>query len=237
MRIRLLFLAMFSLFLTGCMETVSRDQSPGILINQSPRILAMGDSLLATHSISGRAVSDYIERALGQKVVDKSVMGASLLYGLPITGSLGLRISKQYRKGNWDWVVLNGGGNDLWLGCGCHKCERKMRRMISLNGNSGEVPRMVSTLRRTGAKVIYVGYLRSPSVGSPIENCKDEGDEFESRIRKMAADNEGVYFLSLADLVPHGDRSYHGFDMIHPSIKASKVIGEMVAQIISGTPS
>jgi len=41
-----------------------------------------------------------------------------------------------------------------------------------------------------------------------------------------------VYFLSLVDLVPYGDRSYHAIDMIHPSIKGSKAIGDLVANII-----
>jgi hypothetical protein len=201
--------------------------------DMNSRILVMGDSLLAAHSISRRAVAHSIEATLGQKVVNNSVVGARIIYKLPISGALGLNISKQYRKGNWDWVVLSGGGNDLMLGCGCNKCDRKIRRMISASGASGEVPRLVSKLRRTGAKVIYVGYLRSPGVGSPIESCKDEGDEFESRINKMAQQNEGVYFLSLADLVPHGDRSFHAIDMIHPSLKASKIIGQMVSKIIS----
>ena len=48
----------------------------------------------------------------------------------------------------------------------------------------------------------------------------------------MAARDPGVQFLSLADLVPYGDRSYHGIDMIHPSRKASRIIGRMVADLI-----
>ena len=197
------------------------------------RILVMGDSLLASHSISGRAISNYIGRSLQQKVTDRSVMGARIIYGLPISGALGMNIGKQFRGGKWDWIVINGGGNDLWFGCGCNKCDRKIRRLISVDGKSGKVPSLVAKLRRSGAKVIYLGYLRSPGVGSPIESCKDEGDEFESRVRKMATINEGVYFLSLAKLVPHGDRSYHTIDMVHPSLKASKTIGQLVATLIS----
>ena len=224
MRNRFFQLAALVLFLAGCAETVTR--------NNSSRILTMGDSLLSTHSISGRAVSNSIEAALGEQVVDRSVMGASILYALPISGALGLNIGKQFTTGDWDWVVLNGGGNDLWLGCGCNQCERKMSRLISGDGSHGEIPRLVSKLRKTGAHVIYVGYLRSPGVGSPIESCKDEGDELERRIDAMATSDDGVHFLSLADMVPYGDRSYHGVDMIHPSLKASSEIGQRVADII-----
>jgi len=146
--------------------------------------------------------------------------------------SQGLKIAKQYAEGEWDWVILNGGGNDMWLGCGCIRCDRRINKLISEDGQEGGIPKLVANLRNTGARVVYVGYLRSPGVGSPIEYCKEEGDKLEGRIATMAARDDGIHFLSLADLVPSGDRSYHSVDMIHPSIKASKVIGERVAEII-----
>lgn len=212
------------LFVFAGSEAVSQDRNP--------RILAMGDSLLAAHKISGRSIANTVARKLGEPVTDRSVLAARISYKLPISGSLGLSIPKQYRSGNWDWVILNGGGNDLWLGCGCIVCKRKMNKLIAKDGQSGKIPNLVNKLRETGSKVIYVGYLRSPGVGSPIEHCRDEGDELERRIDAFAQKDGGVYFLSLADLVPDGDRSYHGMDMIHPSIKGSKAIGTLVANII-----
>lgn len=199
---------------------------------REPRILFMGDSLLAIHSITGRSVADATEDALGEPIRDNSVLGARILYGLPLSGAMGLNIAKQYRKGNWEWIVVNGGGNDLWLGCGCNRCERRMERMISARADRGKIPAMVNRLRKTGAQVLYLGYLRSPGMNSPIEGCKDEGDELERRLAMLAARDPGMMFLSLADLVPPGDRSWFGVDMIHPSVKASRAIGQMVAQTI-----
>nr|WP_322867778.1 SGNH/GDSL hydrolase family protein [Aquicoccus sp. G2-2]MEA1115105.1 SGNH/GDSL hydrolase family protein [Aquicoccus sp. G2-2] len=108
-----------------------------------PRILIMGDSLLASHSISGRSIGDVLERLLHEPVKDRSVVGARMLYFLPVTGALGLSIPKQWRKAKWDWVILNGGGNDLWLGCGCqdHDCDHKMNRLIAKSGRRGRFPR------------------------------------------------------------------------------------------------
>ena len=80
--------------------------------------------------------------------------------------------------------------------------------------------------------MIYVGYLRSPGVDSVIDECRSEGDVLEGRIARLADYADGVYFLSLQDLVPYGDRSYHGVDMIHPSVKASREIGRRVAVLI-----
>ncbi|MDQ7071976.1 MAG: SGNH/GDSL hydrolase family protein [Rhodobacterales bacterium] len=207
--------------------------SAALAAREAPaRILVMGDSLLASHAISGRAVANSIESALQEQVRNRSVVGARILYNLPISGALGLKIAKQYTKGQWDWIVLNGGGNDVWLGCGCNRCDRKINRLISRTGDNGGIPDLVTRLRNTGARIVYVGYLRSPGFDSPIENCKDEGDELEARIKVMANRDNGIYFLSLRDLVPYGDLSFHAVDRIHPSLKASSAIGRLAADII-----
>ncbi len=217
-----LLLAFFAL--TACGEVVSR--------NDPSRILTMGDSLLAWHGASGHAVSDRLETYLGEPVTDRSVVGAWMIYGLPITGAMGLSIPQQYRPGGWDWVVLNGGGNDLWLGCGCSLCERRMNRLISPDGQGGEIPELVNRVRAGGSKVLFLGYLRSPGFGSPIEHCRNEGAIFDQRLASMAKDDPGIVFLSLADLVPSGDRSFHAADRIHPSRKGSAAIARRIADII-----
>lgn len=210
--------------LAACGETVSQ--------GESTRFLVMGDSLLASNTLSQYSVSQRLEELTGEQVIDRSVVGASVLHSLPISAAAGLSISQQYRRGNWDWIILNGGGNDLWLGCGCMRCDSTMERLISSDGKTGEIVNLVSGLRGTGARIIYIGYLRSPGMGSPIEHCRDEGNELESRIARFAQSREGVYFLSLRDLVPPGDRSFHAPDMIHPSRKASDHIARSVYEII-----
>ncbi|MDP2578817.1 SGNH/GDSL hydrolase family protein [Shimia thalassica] len=196
------------------------------------RILAIGDSLMAWHGMTGRSIAHTVGRELDEPVMNNSIGGAKIIYKLPFSGAMGMKIGNQLTKGDWDWVIMNGGGNDLWLGCGCNSCEKKMRKMISPDGRRGEIPRLVDTARKSGAKVVYVGYLRSPGVGSVIDACRDEGDALEDRISKLAEILPNVYFVSLADLVPHGDRSYHGIDMIHPSLKASDAIGQRVVKVI-----
>ncbi|MEM9242284.1 MAG: SGNH/GDSL hydrolase family protein, partial [Pseudomonadota bacterium] len=169
-----------------------------------------------------------------ETVVDRSTIGARFHYALPISGAAGLNITKQYVDGDWDWVVVNGGGNDLWMGCGCMLCAAKIDRLISEDGTKGTIPGFLSDLRQSGAKVIYVGYMRSPGRISPIEHCKDEGAELEKRIAKLSKMDAGLIYLSLEDLVPHGDGSFHGIDMIHPSNKGSKAIGQIISNVIEG---
>lgn len=196
---------------------------------QTGRVLVIGDSLMAAHALAGRSVADRLARALGRPVKDRSVLGARMIYKLPITGAMGLSIPAQFRSGDWDWVVMTGGGNDLWLGCGCHKCARKMNRLISKNGTSGEIPKLFARIQKSGAKLVYVGYLRSPGIVTPIESCKDEGDELEARIARLAARVDGLFYLSNQDLVPRGDTSFFAIDGVHPSAKASNAIAQRIA--------
>lgn len=228
----IIWIAAILMALSGCTETVPVSRDETATRDDAARILLMGDSLLAAHGLTGNSVSYAVERQLGEQVIDRSVIGARMIYALPITGAAGMNIPKQYRPGKWDWVILNGGGNDLWWGCGCAGCETKMNRLISGDGRRGVVPGLVSRLRQDGAQVIFVGYLRTPGVTSPIEHCVDEGAEYEGRIARLAGLDKGVHFLSLADLVPDGDRSYHAIDLIHPSIKASNAIGQRIARLI-----
>ncbi|WP_397543066.1 GDSL-type esterase/lipase family protein [Roseovarius salis] len=221
---RLFKLAAAALLLAGCGESVSRDFPS--------RILVVGDSMLASHRMSDLAVADHMEDTLSEPVVDRSVIGARYFHPLPISGSAGLNIAKQYVPGDWDWVVVNGGGNDLWLGCGCMACDGRLDRLISEDGRKGRIPGFLSKLRQSGAQVVYVGYLRSPGSGSLIEHCRDEGAELERRVARLAGLDAGVHYLSLQDLVPHGDRSFHAVDMIHPSVKGSNAIARRVADLI-----
>lgn len=250
-------LTALTLVLSGCAEQVTRNEtapvdltgtlafaepmpvqpapetSAQIATAGAPRILAMGDSMMAWHMATRKSIANAVSAELNEPVENRAVSGARVIYPLPITGAMGLKIAKQYKPGNWEWIVLNGGGNDLWLGCGCALCDHKIDRMISDDGMHGEIPRMITELVSTGAKVVYVGYLRSPGKGSIIEHCKDEGDELEARIARLADFVDGMYFVSLADMVPYGDRSYHSLDMIHPSVKGSREIGRRVAELIA----
>jgi lysophospholipase L1-like esterase len=225
-----IFLSMFLMIaaLAGCTEAVPRDNSS--------RILTMGDSMLAWHSGSRASVSHAVEDILREPVVDRSVVGAHVFYNLPISGALGMQIAQQYRPSDWDWVILNGGGNDLWLGCGCSRCENRITRMISADGKSGAIADMVAGIRARGARVIYVGYLRSPGAGSLIDHCRKDADAFEARLMAMSKRDPGVHFISLKDMVPHGDLSYHAADRIHPSPKASREIAKRIARVIEDNP-
>jgi lysophospholipase L1-like esterase len=205
----------------GCGEAVtSTTQS---------RILVLGDSMMASNSVVNGTVADGIEAALGEEVIDRSVIGARYFYLLPLSGAAGLRLDAQYRPGKWDFVVLNGGGNDLLFGCGCGKCDGVLNRLVSPDGRTGAIPTFIAKLRASGARVIYVGYLRNPGTATPVKACGPAGNELDRRLGRMAALDSGVDFLAMSDLVPNGDTSFHQFDRIHPSPKGSRAIAQRIA--------
>lgn len=224
MRLSLLVWPLVALLLGACTESVTRADNP--------RILLMGDSMMAFHGLSGKSVSHAMERRLGEPVIDRSVSGARFLYALPISGAAGMNITKQYADGNWDWIVMNGGGNDILFGCGCGLCDRRIDRLISQDGTKGVIPGFVSRMRQTGANVVMVGYLRTPGVRSPVEHCVDEGQEMDARMARLAALDRRVHFIPMSDVVPDGDRTYHAVDLVHPSPKGSAAIGTRIADFI-----
>jgi lysophospholipase L1-like esterase len=223
----LLFLLSF-LLLLGCGEPVTD--------TTKSRILLMGDSMMASNSLGGNTVAKWMESDLREEVIDRSVSGAKYFYYLPISGAAGLRLDAQYRPGKWDWVVLNGGGNDLLFGGGCGQSTDQLNRLITPDGRHGAIPAFVANIRSSGARVLYVGYLRNPGTFTPIKSCGPAGNELDRRLALMAGLDRGVAFMPLSDLVPHGDSSYHQLDRIHPSPKGSRAIAQRITAQIKASP-
>lgn len=210
-----------------------RTYQPEATTGNAPRILMMGDSLLAWNRLRGGSVARALATRLGEPVTDKSISGAT--YATRETGEADKPggIGSQYKPGSWDWVVMNGGGNNLLFGCGCAGCTDELNRLISADGRAGVIPQTVAQARRGGAQVIYTGYLRSPGFTSPVEHCGPIGDQLDQRLALMAARDSGVHFLRLADLVRRpGDTTYHFIDGVHPSLKGSAAIADRLAAII-----
>lgn len=204
-----------SLVLLGCQEQVN--------VSRNTNILSVGDSLMAWNSVYGQSIPHVIEEMRGEKIVDRSVVGALM------SPSEGETIPEQYVPGDWDWVIVNGGGNDLMFGCGCRRCGRVMDKMVSSDGQSGIIPDLLRRARDDGAKVLYFGYLRSPGLASPIEACKEEGDAMDARIAVLAKTEPDIHFVSMADIVPKGKLGYFSLDFVHPSVKSSRAVGKKIA--------
>ena len=105
-------------------------------------------------------------------------------------------------------------------------------RLISKDGRKGAIPSFVASLRKTGAQVVYAGYLRNPGTATPIKACGPAGNELDRRLAALDSLDPGMTFLPMSDLVPYGRLSYHQIDRIHPSLTGSREIGLRIARAI-----
>jgi len=230
----IVFLGLISTLLLGC--TSMQPQTTNSFVEQkpsAPRIIAIGDSLMSWNGLLRQSIPDLISRTLGEPVYNQTMPGARFGKAQGNGISIGNIAIKQANQQAWEIAVMNGGGNDLWMGCGCGQCQKQLDQLITPDATQGAVVRMAQHVINNGTDIIYLGYLRTPGVNSPIEACANVGDQFEQRLMKLERQLDGFSFISLKQVVPHGSLAYHSFDRIHPSTLGSAEIAKLAVQEIT----
>ncbi|MBQ2259776.1 MAG: SGNH/GDSL hydrolase family protein [Loktanella sp.] len=219
---RWFFILVLVLHLTAC----------GIAPRQSGGdILVIGDSVLAWNRTSGQDVGHVIGAALGRDVVSRAALGARLRSGG--LGALGgLSIPDQLSAGPWNWVVMNGGANDLGFACGCTQCDDEIDQLIAPAAQNGAIPDLIARARATGARVLWVGYYEAPTSRS-FQGCRPGLVELERRIAIYAGAKEGVYFIDAEDVLDPAVPALLASDRTHPSAAGSALIGRFIAREIA----
>ena len=188
---------------------------------------------MAWNGLHGASAPHVLSRALKEPVANFAVSGARMTHPLPISSMLGFDIRQQYRKGDWDVGLVNGGANDFFFECGCGRCKRNLNRLISADGQKGALPRFLRRLRDGGAQVIYAGYHRARGLKSPARGCRDELDALDARVAVLAEAEDGIDFVALHDVFPEGDTSYYASDHLHPSQQGSAAIAARLAPFVA----
>ncbi|WOI16021.1 SGNH/GDSL hydrolase family protein [Sulfitobacter sp. LC.270.F.C4] len=194
-------------------------------------ILVLGNSIMAWNG--GRSIPDVIANQTGRSVTSRAVPGAQFDNGSTIASAVGFDIQQQFPGGRWNWVVVNGGANDLSADCGCGACGASVNALIAPDGQSGSIPAFLQRLRaQTGAQVMWMGYYAGSGSGS-FAGCRDDLVEIESRIATFAAGRPGIHFVDSEDVIDRGDRGLFAGDNVHPSARGSARIGAYLAQEIN----
>lgn len=206
-------------------------------VDQTPRgggdILVLGDSVMAWNSASSASIPDAMGRALSRDVVSKAVSGAQFDNPSGIAGAVGFDIQRQFSPGRWNWIVINGGANDLGFDCGCGACGPVVDQLIGSDSVSGSIPAFIKKVKATtDARVLWMGYYAGSGSGS-FQGCRDDLVEMEARIARFAKSQTHVYFTDAEDVITRTDRSLFAKDKTHPSVKGSALIGAYLAQQIS----
>lgn len=200
-------------------------------------ILVLGDSVMAWNGSRDASIGDALGAALDRNVINKAVPGAQFDNRSGIAGAVGFDIQRQVPPGRWNWVVLNGGANDLSADCSCGACGPVVDALIGPDAASGAIPAFVTRLRQeTGAQVLWMGYYEGSGRGA-FAGCRDDLVAMEARIARFAARTPGVHFVDAEDVFDPRDPSHFAPDGIHPSAKASALIGAHLARRIARSQS
>lgn len=196
---------------------------------QADGVLMLGDSILDWNQDSRQTVADYLSEELDARVQNNAVSGAVFSANGLLDSWFGEDIQSQYVPGDWDYVVLDGGGNDIGEECDCGACEDTLEALISLDGTQGEIPEFLEALVTAGHKVIWLDYYRPPE-GNPLEQCLPEFEAFTDRLQSMRI--TGVTYTSAAWAVGSQDLSLYDLDLLHPSPKGAALIAGHLADLI-----
>lgn len=189
------------------------------------RVVVAGDSIMAWNRVEGASVADRLEARLGQPVGDVSLSFAR------VAGSSGpLNIPTQLNGVRADWIVLNGGANDLSAGCDCSACGPVLNRLISDDGQRGAIPALVRDLRGRGARVVWADYYTAPRYAGT--GCEAPYEVLEARLSRMAAADPGVTLVDMDDAFTPTDLSLFAGDRTHPSAKGSALIADQILPVL-----
>lgn len=193
-------------------------------VNRDADVIVVGDSILAWHRGSGRSIPSVVGQSTGLTVSNVSVSGATFL------GARG--IPTQFVPGDWGWVIIDGGGNDLLPVCQTANEQPVLDAIISSDARQGAFPAFVNQVASQGAQVIVLGYYPISDRGGPFVACRSVLDELAARQSRMAALNPSVFFVDSGQVIGASDATAYAPDLVHPSPRGAALVGQLIASII-----
>ena len=203
----------------------------GAAMAEPQRILAIGDSVMAWQKWTGRDIPSVMGRLLDAQVENEAVPGARFSNGSAVGRAVGFDVRAQFRAGDWDLVVMNGGANDFLADCDCRACDGVLDGLIA-DDLSGEVPNFIAVVRARGLPVLWMGYYASARSGQ-FTGCRPYLVEYDARMARLAAATPGLTFIDSEDAMDPSDRSLFAFDGIHPSPEGALRIGTYLARSVA----
>ena len=183
-------------------------------------LLAIGDSVFDWNTDDDQSIPAVAALDLGLDFQNNAVAG-SLLTG---------EIPELYEEGDWTWVLVDGGANDLNERCACGDCDDLLDEMIAADGSSGIMADLVERITGDGHQVALMGYYRVPENAPEFTNCEVASGELNSRYEGLAAQYDSVIYVASSDVMTPDQIELYDEDLIHPSVEGSRVVGEYIAE-------
>ena len=191
------------------------------------QVQTIGDSILAWGEPTCTSVADYAGYALDTRVERSAISGTRLLGG-------DSPIPDQYVPGDWDWIIADGGANDLNNDCGCgDDCDAVLDSLSTPDGQTGAMPALVDDLLGRGHRVALVTYYLFPeSAAYGFATCEPALTALNDRYAALAAARPGVVLVPLAQLISWEETpwAYDRLDDVHPSVRGAAHIGQHIAE-------
>ncbi|MEM7154149.1 MAG: SGNH/GDSL hydrolase family protein [Myxococcota bacterium] len=192
--------------------------------NDTDTMLAIGDSVLEWNAERGASIPEVAGELAGLAVTNASVSGAMLLEDEE-------SIPSQYQPSDWEWVLVNGGANDVGDGCGCGDCVGQVDAIISADVGDGAMVELIDRIEADGAGIVLLGYYDIPP--GEFSDCDEEFAILHERYAQLASQRPAVLYVSMGDAIdPLADPETLDEDQIHPSVQGSAAIGALIAERI-----
>lgn len=192
---------------------------------QAQDIISIGDSIMYWNG--AQSIPAQLSRELGVPVDDRSLAGSQVSTGF-WNRRQGLDIRAQLGGDRPDIVVMTGGGNDLGEGCGCREgCAEEVEALLTVDGG-GAFGEFLSDVVADGTQVFVLGYPDPPVGGNDFSGCVADLRVLADRLDAM----EGVTLVPVHQVIDPADISFYDADRVHPSIRGSSVMAELLASAI-----
>lgn len=192
-------------------------------------IIAIGDSIMDWNGPG--SIPARLSQELGRPVDDRSAAGAQISAGV-LDRLQGLDIRAQLGGDRPEIVVMTGGGNDLGEACGCGTgCAEEVDVLLTRDGR-GELGDFLRDVAADGTRVFVLGYADPPSGGNEFTGCIPHLRVLADRLNAIP----GVTHVPVRHAIDPADMSFYDTDRIHPSVKGSSVMAEVLSEAIEASP-
>mgnify|MGYP002870280619 CR=1 FL=1 len=182
-------------------------------------LLAIGDSLLDFNR-----PDEDIATVMADALSITHAFGAE--GGTTLMGDEGYAIPDQYVRGDYELLLVSGGGNDLGEGCVCgDNCDPIVDQLVSDDGTYGVARDLVDRAIDDGLQVVWVGYMRPMADAEEFSTCGGELDILRSRMAQMDNELTDMVFVDGVTIGDGSDASLYAPDGYHPSTAGSAALG------------
>lgn len=196
---------------------------------QDDLVLAIGDSILAWNKPYCQSAPDHLALERGASVQNNAVSGTRVLGG-------NNAIPDQYVKADWDWVIVDGGGNDVNDACSGDQAGPVIDQIVGADGTGGAMNALMDEIVADADQVLLLGYYPlMPDAWYGFDLCETELDTLDARYAALAEKRPQVTFVDLGQVLdPQLTPDAYAPDGVHPDTEGAQRIAELLHAVMLG---